>query len=119
MFYSCFFRGTLRKLMAQHVFTVKRPNFDRFFEEQYKARKDFDKILNSKDETEIGIMLEKYELYIEEQFEQYAAMHDSREHSNLWGKHLVYTNEALQTDQFGYYKPVLITGEPTTVHFHE
>ena len=28
-----FFRGTLRKLLALHVFTVRRPNFDRFFEE--------------------------------------------------------------------------------------
>jgi len=44
-----FFRGTLRKLLALHVFTVRRPNFDRFFEEQYQVRRDFDKILNSKD----------------------------------------------------------------------
>eukprot|EP00347_Sterkiella_histriomuscorum_P019632 403340883 len=116
---SRLYKGTMRKLLAQHVFTVKRTNVDRFYEEQYKARKDFDKILNSKDETEISIMLEKYELYIEQQFEQYAAMHDSREHSNLWGKHLVYTDTALQTDHFGYYKPVLLSGEPTTVHFHE
>jgi hypothetical protein len=48
---------------------VKRPNFDRFYDEQAKARKDFEKILHSKDEQEINIMLEKYELYIEDQFE--------------------------------------------------
>lgn len=101
------------------MFTVKRPNFDRFYDEQYKARKDFEKIINSSDEQEINAMLEKYELYIEDQFEQYAAMHDSREHSNLWGKHLIYSEEALQTDHIGYYKPVLLTGEPTSVHFHE
>jgi hypothetical protein len=64
-------------------------------------------------------MIEKYELYIEDAFEPYAAMHDSRQHSNLWGKMLIYTNEALQTDHIGYYKPVLISGKPTSVHFHE
>ena len=57
------------------MFTVRRPNFDRYFDEQYKVRRDFDKILNSKDEKEITIMLEKYEMFIERFFEPYAAMH--------------------------------------------
>ena len=64
-------------------------------------------------------MLEKYETYIEQKFEPYAAMHESRPHSNLWGKTLIYNDTALQTDHIGYYKPVLVTGEPSTVHFHE
>ena len=64
-------------------------------------------------------MLEKYELYIEKYFEPYAAMHESRCHSNLWGKHLLYGPTALATDQIGYYKPVLLHGEPSSVHFHE
>lgn len=46
-------RGTLRKLLALHVFTVRRPNLDRFHEEQYRVRRDFDKILNTKDEKEV------------------------------------------------------------------
>ena len=41
-------------------------------------RRDFDKILNSSDEKEISVMLEKYELFIEKSFEPYAAMHESR-----------------------------------------
>jgi hypothetical protein len=64
--------------MAMHVFTVKRPNFDRFFDEQAKVRKDFDKIYNSSNPKEIETMLEKYELFIEHHFEPYAAMHESR-----------------------------------------
>lgn len=36
--------------MSMHVFSVKRPDFDRFYDEQYKVRRDFDKIYNSKDE---------------------------------------------------------------------
>lgn len=48
-----FIRGTLRKLMSMHVFSTKRPNFDRFYDEQYKVRRDFDKIYNSKDEKQI------------------------------------------------------------------
>ena len=83
-------RGTLRKLFALHVYTVRKPNFDRFHEEQYKVRRDFDKILKSKDEKEIQIMLEKFEMFIERFFEPYAAMHECRPHSNLWGKLLVY-----------------------------
>lgn len=82
-------------------------------------RRDFDKILNSKDEKEVNLMLEKYELYIERYFEPYAAMHESRQHSNLWGKMLLYGPQALATDHIGYYKPVLLHGEPTSVHFHE
>jgi len=72
------------------VFTIRRPNFDRFYDEQYKVRRDFDKILNSKDEKEILVMLEKYELYIERFFEPYAAMHECRPHSNRWGRLVIY-----------------------------
>jgi len=46
-------------------------------------------------------------------------MHECRQHSNLWGKMLLYNDKALHTDHIGYYKPVLMTGEPTSVHFHE
>lgn len=109
----------LRKLLAQHMFTIRRPNIDRFHDEQYRVRRDFDKILNSTDEQEVNLMLEKYELYIERYFEPYAAMHESRQHSNLWGKMLLYGPQALATDQIGYYKPVLLHGEPSSVHFHE
>ena len=35
-------------------------------------------------------MLEKYEDFIEKNFEPYASMHECRPHSNLWGKMLVY-----------------------------
>ncbi len=45
-----FLRGMLRKLLAQHVHTIRRPNIDRFHDEQYRVRRDFDKILNSEDE---------------------------------------------------------------------
>ena len=65
-------------------------------------------------------MLEKYELYIENAFEPYAAMHESRPHSNLWGKNTIYNDTALQTDHIGYYKPLLMTGEMSNnVQFHE
>ena len=109
----------MRKLLALHVFTVRRTNYDRFYEEQYKVRRDFEQIYNSNDEKEISVMLDKYELFIEQNFEPYAAMHESRQHSNLWGKMLLYSNKALQTDHIGYYKPVLMHGEPTTVMFNE
>ena len=109
----------MRKLLAQHMFTIRRPNIDRFHDEQYRVRRDFEKILNSNDDQEVNAMLEKYELYIEKYFEPYVAMHESRPHSNLWGKMLLYGPTALATDQIGYYKPVLLHGEPTSVHFHE
>lgn len=64
-------------------------------------------------------MLEKYELFIEKFFEPYAAMHESRPHSNLWGKNLIYNQTALSTDHHGYYTPVQISAEPSSVHFHE
>ena len=109
----------LRKLLAQHMFTIRRPNLDRFHDEQYKVRRDFYKMLSSTDDQEVNALLEKYELYIERYFEPYAAMHESRQHSNLWGKMLLYGPTALATDQIGYYKPVLLHGEPSSVHFNE
>jgi hypothetical protein len=53
-------------------------------------RRDFDKIYKSKDEQEIRLMLEKYELFIEKFFEPNVAMHWYRPHSNLWGKIIIY-----------------------------
>ncbi len=92
------FRGMLRKLLAQHMFTIRRPNIDRFHDEQYRVRRDFDRMLSSTDDQEVNALLEKYELYIEKYFEPYAAMHESRPHSNLWGKMLLYGPAALATD---------------------
>ena len=113
------YKGMLRKLLAQHMFTIRRPNVDRFHDEQYRVRRDFERMLKSNDEQEVNTLLEQYELYIEKYFEPYAAMHESRQHSNLWGKMLLYGPTALATDQIGYYKPVLLHGEPSSVHFHE
>ncbi len=65
--------------MAQHVYTIRRTDFDRFHSEQYRVRRDFDKIFAADaDPKLIELTLEKYELYIEKYFEPYAAMHDCR-----------------------------------------
>lgn len=73
------FRGMLRKLLAQHVYTIRRTDFDRFHEEQYRVRRDFDRIFAAEaDPKDVDLTLEKYELYIEKYFEPYAAMHDCR-----------------------------------------
>ena len=108
--------------MATHIHTIKRVNFDRFHEEQYTARRDFDKIFNNPNATdkEIDAMIAKYEHFIEENFEPYAAMHESRQHSNLWGKMVLWGDDALKTDHIGYYsKDVLINEAPTAGHYHE
>ena len=108
--------------MATHIHTIKRVNFDRFHDEQYAARRDFDKILNNPDasDKDIDTMIAKYEHFIEENFEPYAAMHESRQHSNLWGKMVLWGDDALKTDHIGYYnKAVLINEAPTAGHYHE
>ena len=112
----------LRKLIAQHIFVVKRFNLDRFYEEQYRVRRDFDKIFNNPNATqmEIDTMLEKYELYIEHNFEPYAALHECRPHSNLWGKMVLWHDDALASDHIGYYsKDVLVDALPSAGNFHE
>ena len=110
----------LRKLLAQHVYTIRRTDFDRFHDEQYTVRRDFDRIFaQNADSKDIELTLEKYELYIEKYFEPYAAMHECRQHSNLWGKMVLWGDKALATDHFGYYKPVLVHGKPTEVDFTE
>ena len=111
----------IRKLMAQHIFTIRRSNYDRFYDEQYKVRRDFDRIsAPDADPKDIELTLEKYELYIEEHFEPYAAMHECRPHSNLWGKHVLWGDKALATDHVGYYSgKVKLFGEPSGVNYHE
>ena len=65
-------------------------------------------------------MIEKYEVFIQDNFEPYAAMHESRTHSNLWGKMVLWGDECLATDHVGYYsKNRLISEAPTSAHFHE
>ena len=104
-----------------HIHTIKRVNFDRFHDEQYRVRRDFDKIFNNgASQEEINLMIEKYEHFISENFEPYAAMHESRQHSNLWGKMVLWGDDALKTDHVGYYsKNVLINAAPTVGHYHE
>ena len=106
--------------MAMHIHTIKRVNIDRFHDEQYTVRRDFDKIFNSTDEKEVDAMLDKYEHFISENFEPYAAMHESRQHSNLWGKMVLWGDDALASDHVGFYsKNVLLHEAPTAGHFHE
>ena len=114
-------RGMLRKLMAQHIFTIRRTNYERFYDEQYRVRRDFDRILAADaDPKDIEITLEKYEVYIENAFEPYAAMHECRQHSNLWGKHVLWGDEALATDHIGFYSgKVKAFGEPSAGNYHE
>ena len=115
------YKGMIRKLMAQHVFTIRRCNFDRFHDEQARVRRDFDKIYaKDADPKLVELTLEKYELYIEKYFEPYAAMHACRPHSNLWGKDVGWGDKALATDHIGYYSGnVLVNGQPSQVAFHE
>ena len=112
----------LRKLQSQHIHTVKRVNFDRFHDEQYRVRRDFDQIFENPNasKTEVDAMISKYENFIEANFEPYAAMHESRPHSNLWGKMVLWGDDALATDHVGFYsKNVLLHEQPTAQHFHE
>ena len=112
----------LRRLQAQHIHTIKRVNFDRFHDEQYRVRRDFDKVYRNPEATdeEYEALFAKYEHHIMENFEPYAAMHESRPHSNLWGKMVLWGDECLKSDHIGFYnKNVLLHAEPTSGHFHE
>ena len=47
-------------------------------------------------------------------------MHESRQHSNLWGKMVLWGDDALKTDHIGYYsKDRLVNEAPTAGHYHE
>lgn len=111
----------LRKLMAQHIYTIRRTNYERFYDEQYRVRRDFDRIMaDGADAKDIELTIEKYELFIEQNFEPYAAMHECRPHSNLWGKHVLWGDAALATDHVGFYsKNVKAFGAPSAGNYHE
>lgn len=114
------YKGTLRKLQSKHIWTARKFNLDRFHEEQYIVRRDFDRIMaENADPKDVEMTLDKYEDFIEKEFEPYAAMHECRQHSNLWGKNVLWGDEALATDHFGFYKPVLVHGEPKHADFYE
>ena len=114
------YKGTLRRLQAKYIWTTRRPFIDQFHEEQHMVRRDFDRIMAADaDPKDIELTLLKYEDFVEAEFEPYAAMHPSRQHSNLWGKNVLWGDAALATDHFGYYKPVLVHGEPKDNDFYE
>ena len=47
-------------------------------------------------------------------------MHESRPHSNLWGKMVLWHDNLLESDPIGFYSgKVLVNSEPTAGHFHE
>lgn len=101
---SCLiFRGVLKKLLSLHYYSVRVCAYDTFLEESRKAREDFDKIWASNDDREVNTMLEKYELFIENNFEPDHPLHESRPHSNLHGKLLLYSDTQLATDHIGYF----------------
>lgn len=64
-------------------------------------------------------MIEKYEHFIEQHYEPYTTMHESRPHSNLAGKELNFGNKALQSDPIGWYKELGMQEDPSESHFHE
>ena len=45
------YKGVLRRLMANNIHCVKRVNFEKFHDEQYQVRRDFDKIYNNPNAT--------------------------------------------------------------------
>ena len=65
-------------------------------------------------------MIEKYELFIQDNFEVDFPLHVSRPHSNLHHKFLTYSDSQLSSDPIGYYsKDKLVTGEPLGTGFYE
>ena len=63
------YKGMLRRLFAENIQTIKKVDFDRFYDETYRVRRDFDRIYKpDADPKDIELTLEKYELYIEHTF---------------------------------------------------
>ena len=68
----------------------------------------------------INATIAKYEKFIADNFEPDFPLHESRPHSNLNGKLILYQDNMLASDPIGYYsKDVLISGEPTGVGYYE
>merc|ERR1711935_219993 len=49
------YKGMLRKLNSQHVNAMKKVNFDKFYDEQYRVRRDFDKIFRNPNASQMEI----------------------------------------------------------------
>ena len=65
-------------------------------------------------------MLEKYEVFIERNYEPDFPLHKSRPHGDNHGKVLNFSDKQVEGDPIGYYsKDKLMTGEPTGVGFYE
>ena len=114
------YKNSLRKIQNIHLYKTKDSNYEAFLEEARKLREDFEKLQKTKDEREVEVMVEKYELMIERYFQPYVSMHESRMHSNNAGKLIVWGEEALLTDHHGYYSQnVLVAGRPNEAAFNE
>ncbi|CAI2380954.1 unnamed protein product [Moneuplotes crassus] len=114
------YKGTLRKLLANYVFTLRGRDYEVFFEETRKVREDFDKLMSSNDPLLFDATISKYEKVIEDLWIPDASLNHSRPYSNLGGKMPTYPSELLEWDPYGYYtKDRLVSGEPTGVGFYE
>ena len=82
----------MRKLFDSNIRTTVGESAENYFIETNSLRQDFDKMLASDDPKYVDAMLDKYEHYIEMNFQPDFPLHRSRPHSLLHGQTIQYTD---------------------------
>eukprot|EP01017_Pseudomicrothorax_dubius_P028949 TRINITY_DN3485_c0_g1_i1.p1 TRINITY_DN3485_c0_g1~~TRINITY_DN3485_c0_g1_i1.p1 ORF type:complete len:193 (+),score=57.38 TRINITY_DN3485_c0_g1_i1:115-693(+) len=97
------YRATLRKYYAQKL-EGWRTDFSDFNRSITLAQRDFSKMLElPQTSLEFQNLLKKYEAYHEETFDPSMVIDDTRPYSPSAGRYLVWGDENLLVDPFGYY----------------
>ena len=96
-----------------------------FYENLKKIRKDFERIINCKNQEEIKYLKDKYEYLIYSNFDNepfvrkhFKTLDFSRGHT-LDMRKLVFPRNSLESDSIGYYQPLLIASTPKETYFYE
>ena len=111
------YRAQLRDIYATNLRGV-RPDFVLFNESITSTRREFQKLLDMPvDSIEFNSKLEKYEKILENNFDPSMVIEECRPYSGSAGRYLVFANESLEFDPFGYYKPRLLAGRVASENF--
>lgn len=98
------YRAVMRQNMAENIHNSSA-SMDYFLEEQFKVRKDFDTLRSMTQSNPLWEeTFEKYVRFIDDNYDPTMFIDDSRAYAPTAGRYVIYTEESLQFDPFGYYK---------------
>ena len=92
-------------------------SMDYFLEEHYRLRTDFNLLMTLPSTDPVFIdKMEEYVKWVEDNYDPTMFIDDSRPYAPTAGRYVIYTEEALSHDPFGYYQPRHVSQQKPNPH---